>query len=61
MLVVPGGEWVAVRGVVGVRLVGRFEAWRLVRRVGRGGAMAMVMRLVGGSVLRWGGGNFMVV
>lgn len=45
----------------GMRLVGRFEARRLGRRVGRDGAMVMVLRLVGGSGLRWCDGNFMVV
>ena len=60
MLEVDGGKWVAVRGVVRMGLVGCFEARRLMRRVEKGGAMVMVMRLVGGSFLRWCVGNFMV-
>jgi hypothetical protein len=60
VLEVDGGKWVAVRGVVKMGLVGRFEAWRLMWRVEKGGAMVMVVRLVGGSFLRWCGGNFMV-
>ena len=61
VLVVDGGKWVAGGEVGRMRLVGRFEARRLGRRVGRDGAMVMVMRLVGGSGLRWCDGNFMVV
>ena len=60
MLEVDGGKWVAVRGVVRMGLVGLFEARRLMRRVGKGGAIVMVMRLLGGSFLRWCGGNVMV-
>ena len=52
LLGVDGGRWVASRGVVGVGRVGLFELRRLMRRVERGGAMVMVMRLMGGSCLR---------
>ena len=60
MLEVDGEKWVAVRGVVRMGLVGRFEARRLMRRVEKGGTMEVVMRLMGGSFLRWCGGNVMV-
>jgi hypothetical protein len=40
--------------------VGLFEARLLMRRFGEIGAMVMVMRLLGGSFLRWFGGNVMV-
>ena len=57
VLGVDGEKWVAVRGVVRMGLVGRFEAQRMVRRVEKGEAMVVVMRLMGGSFLRWCGGN----
>ena len=57
VLEVDGEKWVAVRGVVRMGLVGRFEARRLMRRVENGGTMEVVMRLMGGSFLRWCGGN----
>lgn len=50
----------ASRGVVGMGRVGLFELRRLMRRVEGGGAIVMVMRLMGGSFLRWCGGNVMV-
>ena len=45
MLEVDGEKWVAVSGVVGMGLVGLFEARWLMRRVGKRGAIVMVMRL----------------
>ena len=57
MLGVDWNKWVAVRGVVGMGLVIRFESQRVVRRVERGEAVVVVMRLMGGSLLRWCGGN----
>ena len=54
------GECVAVRGDVQIGRVGIFEARQLMRRFGKIGAMVMVMRLLGGSFLRWCGGNVMV-
>ena len=60
MLEMDGGKWVAVRGDVRIGRVGLFEARRLMRRVGKSGAMVMVMRLLGGSFFWWCGGNVMV-
>ena len=45
---VDGGKWVDVRDVRMVRM-GLVEARRLMRRVGKSGAIVMVMRLLGGS------------
>jgi len=52
VLEMSGGEWMAVEVGVRAGCVGRFEVRRLVRLFGKGGAMAMVMRLLGGSFLR---------
>ena len=52
VLGVDWNKWVAVRGAVGMGLVVRFEAQRVVRRVERGEAVVVVMRLTGGSLLR---------
>ena len=60
MLEMDGGKWVAVMRDVQMVRVGLFEARRLMRRFGKSGAMVMVMRLLGGSFLRWCGGNVMV-
>ena len=46
------GEWVAVEVGVRAGCVGGFEVRRLVRLFRKGGAMAMVMGLLGGSCLR---------
>ena len=61
VLVVTGRIWVAVRWVKRPRLMERVEARRSVPPSGGGGAMVTVMRLVSGSGLGWGGGNFMVI
>ena len=60
VLEMGGGEWMAVRVDVRIGRVGLFEARRLMRLFGKSGAMVMVMRLLGGSFLRWCGGNVMV-
>ena len=50
----------AVRVDVQIGRVGLFEARQLMRLFEKSGAMVMVMRLLGGSFLRWCGGNVMV-
>ena len=42
-------KWVVVGGVVRMELVGRFEARRLVRRIGQSCVMMVVIRLMSNS------------
>jgi hypothetical protein len=57
VLELDGEKWVAVGGIVRMGLVDRFEARRLMRRIGQGWAMMVVMRLMSNSYFWWCGGN----
>ena len=57
MLELDREKWVVVGGVVRMELVGRFEARRLVRRIGQSCVMMVVMRLMSNSFCWWCGGN----